>query len=506
MLKVYFILFMLITNSSFVYAINLKDVIKITLEKESSIIIKKENIANYKGLYLQSKQNFDTTVNLSSNIQRAKSAQDAFISNNTINNEILNYNVYLNKYFETGYDVKGGIRYNESKMTDNSLHQDYNYQKNEIFFSISKALLKNSSREVITSSKQQAQYDLDMSVYQYKQQINSSLYNSIVAYWEFVYAYEKSKLDLESSKRAKVLIENINELIKADAKPRADALQPKANLNSKTLILLNTQQLVSDQRYNIGLKLGHKLEENLAINFPSDNFPKPTMANLKLLKNRDYYISLALKKRIDLKLLNLEIKKAKLNIVVAKDESKSNLDLKLDASYAGTSRDKNDISSLGNYFNNGLNGNSINLSLEYKFPIENSYAKGLYISNLSALSQSKLKYKELKREIKYEISKLLDQIKVTILAYKEIEASIVDYSAAFKNEKIKYTMGFSTILDVIQTEDTLYGEKLKRLDILKNYALQIAKLHYITSNIINNNKNLNIDYTKFFVIRSDKNE
>ena len=505
MIKLFSALCVLFAYNTYIYAVSLEQTIKMTLENDSTISIKKVDVSNYEGLLLQSKQEFDTNFNLTSSFQREKAPESVYLNNNTINNDTVSYDASLSKYFESGYTLTSGVTYNESKLTYNSSNTNYKYNQSGIYFSINKALLKNSSQEVITSNKQQAKYNLKMSTYSYKKQLNTSLYNSINSYWEYLYAYEKSKLDSESKQRAQLLIQNTNELIMADSKPRADILQPKANLNSKVLTSLSTKQLLNDKRYDMGTQVGYNLKKSLSIDMPTDNFPQPVINNIKLLEEKYHFINSALNQRIDLKLLELEMKKAELDILVAKDGFKSDLDLTLSASYDGTSKDETITSSLDNYYNNNIEGNAIKLALEYKFPIENSYAKGLYLSNKAKLSQSKINYDELKRNISYEINKLLDQIKITILSYKEIENSILDYTAALKNEKIKYTMGFSTILNIIQTEDSLYAEKVKRLNILKTYALQITQLHYISSNIVNNDRNLNVNPNKFFVIKWNKN-
>ncbi len=507
-MKLFSILSTMLILNTLTYAISLEQTIQMTLENDSTINIKKVDISNYEGLYLQSKQKFDTNFNLSSDAQKERSAESIYLNDDTINNDRINYDAYFSKYLESGYNFKAGVAYNESQLTYNSSNRDYDYNQGGIYFSINKALLKGSSQEIITSDTDQAKYNLKISTYSYENQINTSLYRTINAYWEFLYAYKKSNLDLDSKLRAQHLIENIDELIIADAKPKADILQPKANLNSKTLTSLNSKQLVNDKRYDMGITIGYNLQKSLAIDTPIDKFPEPTMDILGGITDDyyNYFTDLALKRRVDLKILDLNIKKDKLDIAVAKDSLKSELDLTLNASYDGTNRDENILSSFDNFNNSNIEGNSVKLALTYKFPIENSYAKGLYISNKSKLSQDIIKHDELKREISYRVNRLLDQIKITILSYKEIENSIINYLAASKNEKIKYAMGFSTILNIIQTEDLLYAERLKRLFILKTYALQIAELRYITSNIVNSDNNLNINYKKFFVIKWNNNE
>lgn len=506
MIKVFFILIICFIGNSFVYAISIKETITLTLQQNSAIQIKKEEQHDYKGLLIQSNQKFDTNFNLTSYYEQKQTPQSIYLSDKTSDVDTLNYEASVSKYFDNGVTVESGVIYNESQLQYSNSNTQYNYNQSNVYFTINKALFKNSTEEIITADKKLSQYDVDISNYSFKSQLNSSLYNSIQAYWEFVYAYKKTKLDLEAKQRAMILIDNINELIISDTKPRADILQPKASLNTKELTLLNSQRLLSDKRYDFGMNVGNNLEDNLRVKIPSDDFPYPTIQRLTLLENRQYFSSIALRQRMDLKTLDTQIKKSKLVISVAKDSLKSDFDVSLRGSYDGINRDKNINSSIENLHSNDMSGNSVKVALQYTLPIENSYANGLYLSSKSKLSQSKINFDELKRNIEYDVNKLLDQLKITILSFKQIEVSVKNYIDALQNEKIKYTMGFSTTLNIIQTEDSLYAEKVKRLDILKTYALQIAKLHYITSNIIEESENLNIDYKKFYAIKWNNHE
>ena len=83
--------------------------------------------------------------------------------------------------------------------------------------------------------------------------------------------------------------------------------------------------------------------------------------------------------------------------------------------------------------------------------------------------------------------------------------SIKNYEEAVENEQLKYSLGLSTMLNVIQTNDSLYDEQIRKLDILKTYATQIAQLYFDIGILSNDNKTeFSIDYKDFFTINEDK--
>jgi len=486
LLKIFVTLAFIISFS--VNAITLKETIEMTLKKDSGISIKYQEFNEHKGLYIQSNEQFDANLNINSSITDTTYPSSTYEGTETLNPKTVQNSFFVSKQYENGFYVENGF------LIKNRLHSNQEYTQSSVFFTVNKALLKNSSEEIITADKKNAQYNMQISDYMYKNQLNNSLYLSIEAYWELLYASKKFELDRESKDETNEFMENINELIKYDMKPKADLLQAKASFNSKTISLLNSQSQLNDSKYNIGLFIGSDLEENQDMDLPIDEFPIPNTNDLKILEDTLFFKTKAIQNREDLKILDINVQKAQLGILIAKESLKSDLNLNLDLNL-----NINETHTISQN-DDDLNSNSARLSLEYKFPIKNSLAEGLRISNEAKLLKSKIELNELKRKISYETNKLLDEMKLTIVNFKEVKTSIDDYNSALENEKIKYSMGFSTILNIIQTKDLLYFEKVKRLLILKAYSLQLLKLYMLTSTMIDDSSTFYINTNKFYTV------
>ena len=495
--KILAIHFIFILSSS-LFAITLKDVIKKTLENDFKINIVRENINYYQGKALEKNTIFDNNINISSDLKMESSQSNIYINNNSKITNDYNYKVSTNKYFQNGFLLTGGFAYNESHIDSSNTPT---ISSSQIFFTLNKELLRNSSAELINADIKSSKYDIEIAKEQFKIQINNSLYNSISNYWNLLYAYEKSKLDLESKKNADKLIENIEELIKFDSKPKADIYQARANLNSKVLNLLTSKETLSDTTYELNKNIGSSIQNNSYTQKPDDYFPIPKIKDLQKIKNKSFFNTLISNQNEKLTILKYTIKKLELDLLKSNDNLKSNFDVTLQTKYSGNNRTSNPILGLNTLSNNDVNGKYIGITFKYELPIQNSFAKGNIISNRSKIKQKRVELDELKNELSYNLHKLLFNIETTILRFEEITYSINNYEEALKNEKLKYTMGLSTILDIIQTNDNLYSEKIKRLSTLKDYALKILELHYITSSITKKDLHLSVDYNKFFLIK-----
>jgi outer membrane protein TolC len=464
----------------------------LSLLNNPNILLKKEEVEYFKGQHFSSSHIFDTSFGLSSEISKDKSITSIQSTQNQYN---LNYNIFATKYLKNGYLVEGGLRFSQYRATNNS-NLISKQNQNSIYFSISKSLFKNNSKEIISSGQQLAKYNLDISKINYEDTINKAIYDSITMYWDLIYASEKYKLDLKLKKRAQDLVSTISVLIDSDLKPKSDMLQPQANLNSKTISLLNSTQYLINSKENLGLNIGIDID-GIYNDSILDSFPSPNSTDMDILSDKKHFKSLGINNRKDLKVLLLEINKSKLNVKVAQDSLKPDLDLVFGASVTGANKNGNAITSIGNLYDNDIRGNSLFVQLKYELPINNTLAKGSYISSKSLLRSNEIELSHLKRVIESQINNTLNNIKITLLNYKQIEDSIHKYKLFFENEKTKYTMGLSTIMDLIQSEDYLYNEEVKRLNILKTYATQLATLRYVTSDIVKTSNGYLIESDSF---------
>lgn len=492
------ILFLLGVSSD-LFALSFADSIRITLSKNSDILLKKEDVKYYEGLNLKQEGTFDTNLSASADIGTAKTQYSLYADEGVNKDNTINYDVHLDKNLEYGLALESGITYAESRLNELGTQAESNTSK--IYFSITRPLLKSSDKEIITADKKLAKYDVDISNYTYKRQVNQSVYNSVTAYWSYVLAYKKYYLDIQSEKRAQTLLEETKELIFADTKPRSDELQPLASYNSKILNALTTKQTFKNSKYTLGTNLGIKLLDVNAIKKPVDSFPIPSDGVLTKLKDKKHFYTLGLQNRMDLKVYEMNLEKSKLSMRVAKDQLQGDLDIKFSTDHTGVANDEGISNSISNLYDHNRSENSSTLALSYTFPIENSTARGMYIAYNSQLAQNRIKLEEFKRTIHLDIDQTIENIKIIVTSYNQIKESIKHYEKAVENEKLKYSLGMSTMLNVIQTMDSLYDEQARELEALQTYAAQIAQLYFDTGILSSDNTTeFSIDYTDFFTI------
>ncbi len=499
MLKKCLSILFLLGVSSNLFALSFLDSIRITLSKNTDILLKKEDIKYYEGLNLKQEGTFDTNLSASTNYGNSNTQYSLYADEGINKDNTVNYDVHLDKNLEYGLALESGITYAESRLNEIGTHAESNTSK--IYFSITRPLLKSSDKDIITSDKKLAQYDVDISNYNYKRQVNQSIYNSATAYWSYVLAYKKYYLDIKSEKRAKLLLEETKELISVDTKPKSDELQPLASYNSKILNALTTKQNLKNSKYTLGTNLGITLIDVNYIKKPTDTFPIPSDDVLIKLKDKKRFYNMGLQNRMDLKVYELNLKKMQLNKKVAKDQMQGDLDLKFSVDYTGVANDEGVNNSISNLYDNDRSENSGSVSLTYTFPIENSSARGTYIAYNSQLAQNRIKLEEFKRIINIDIDKAIENIKIIVLSYNQIKESVKHYEKAVENEKLKYSLGMSTMLNVIQTTDSLYDEQIRELEALQTYAVQIAQLYFDIGILSDDDTTeFSIDYADFFTI------
>lgn len=511
----YFLFFLFFSFTIEAFALEFTDAVKTTLSNNPDIRLQKENMQYYKGLNLREEGAFDTVLSSSISAGKTEVQNSAFFDQGITKNKPVNYNIQLDKKLENSLSLQSGINYTENNIDSNNINLISNSSK--VYFSINKPLLRGSDRIVVTANKSLSELDAEMSHYNYRRQVNTSIYNVAAAYWSYVLSNKIYQLTIQIKQRAQLLLNDTRKLINADQRPAGDMILARAHYDSVSLNLFTAEQLNKNSKYALGLAMGIPFSDINTIEDPSDFFPIPivdisgktvpsdslNIPNNDILKlsDKEYFYAWALKHRMDVQTYELSLEKSKLNLKVSKDQLRAQLDLKLSTDYAGVENNEDIISSVDNIFDNNKNEYSVYLSLTYKFPIANNAADGTFIANKSQVSQNEIKLQEYKRKIFFSIDQSLESFELSKLVYRQIELSIKNYQKALKNEKLKYSLGMSTMIDVIQAQDTLNNEEIKRLGLLKDYAMLLATLNFdIGISEWDSDNAYSIDYSKFFKI------
>lgn len=480
-------LFIFFLTGASLFALDIKETIETTLSNNPDIKIYKENVNYFKGLQQSSEGTFDTT--LSSTITRENDdvPNSTYYDSGVSKAHIVSYGVELDKKFESGFDVQGGVKYqgedvsvngydSSSGLSDVKVKSHYT----KVYFNITKPLLKGASSDVVTADKQLSEINTQIGLLNYKRQINSSVYKSVLSYWNYLYAVEAYKIEKDAKSRSQKLLEVTKKLIKADILPASGILHPTVDLNSKSSALIIAKDSMKNAKYDLCIQIGDKLEKMDTLGEPDTQFPLPDEMILKRIDDRTYFYEMAFENRADYQISKKNLEKSKVSLEVATDDLKSQLDLKLYANHKNIQNDGDMYTSVTNPYDHHINEQTVGASLVYTIPIANNYAQGRQIALKSKIAQEYVQDTELKRDIKLQINKTLDNLQSIILNYDQIKDSVESYEKLLANEMKKYLLGMSTITDVIQVQDAYDAQKMQLLQVLKSYATLLAQLNYYT--------------------------
>ncbi len=476
--------------------------INISLEHNNDILIQKENVNLSKANIKIAASKFDTLVNPSVSYSHTETPLTPSINSqsNSIDSKVL-----ISKQLRTGIALQGEAE--TTRIEDISNNKVNN--KATILFSINIPLLEGLGIENVAADELAAKSDFKKSKFTLLHTISKTIYQTAKLYWDYKLSFEKLKEYRKSLDRTKKLLNQVRLLIKKNARPKSDITQILASYAEKKSSVENQEFQVIMARNALLTYIG--VDNNLGLSEPLTKFPVLTENDIKKIIEMSPKIKKhALLFRYDYKSLQQSDKTIKIQLVSAIDKLKNNLDLNINFSYQRLEKDKH-IGSMFETFWENKPGFNFNMLLNYKWPIQNNYAKGLVLKFKSLYMQNQLNEKQLKRSIFLNIDTSIKELAKSYQSLNEILKSIKHYQKAIENEKEKYKMGVATILDVINIESQLTDVNLKKIANNYNIAVALAKFRYESGKLIvpNNNENkykFNINNILFPHFKRKKNE
>lgn len=477
------ILTLLILSYSELLALSLKDVIDTTLSANQNIKIKKENLNYLKGLKSSNKEVFDPIVTTNISTKTTKSQNSVLIDPKTESTTKTNqFNLGIKKYYLSGITLSSGLRYNYNDVEQYQKTSDEN-----IYLNISYPLLKNNTKRIVGGNLELSDIDIEIGKLNYQQKISTTILETISAYFNWVKLYKAYELNKLSKQRADKLYEEIQILTNADEKPKSDLKQPLASVISKNLSMITSKNDLANGRNLLCIAMDISLKQCAKLTNPTDNFFQIAKDKSTILSSSNIYHQLLDDNRVDLKILNMELKKSQLSLDISKDNIKDDLDFNINLS--SNSQNKNSAISIPNIASNDREGHIVEFSLNYKFNLNKNNKKGQYVSSLSQYKQHKLSIEKIKKDAHFELEQHINKIKTTVGQYQQIQKSLKIYKEILQDEKDKYKLGMATTLDIIQTQESLSSVKLNIINYLYSFSLQAIQLKYYTQTLLSKNGN-----------------
>jgi outer membrane protein len=469
------------TNQIVHNAFNLLDAVRATLAADPVIKLEEKNVQLSRGILQQASGQFDTTLRAA--VERSRDYQ-AFLVPGTpsvftrFRQDDTAYRISADKQLRSGILVSPGIEFD--RLADNTGQDTLN--RGSLNFLIQVPLARGLGAKATAGAERAARSDLEASKLNLQHTLSLRIYNTTVAYWNYVASARRLAIIQDSEKRAEKLVEQIQALVKADEQPRSELDQLIANLANSTASRLSAQQALIEARNQMGISIGTPFAEISKLALPSGQLPEYKADLLPPNIDVQKLSAIALTHRQDVAAAAKTRESAAALLAVAKNGLKPRVDLTLKGGYAGAeggSRSAQFFTPFGENIQ-GANGFA---GLSFEFPPANNSARGMYVQREAIYDSSVIRANELTRTIQADVYVGLERLRSGAQQLgKSLQATEL-YGKAVVNEKIKLSLSTATIIDVLSLEDRLTAASLNYISAQNDYSIAVVSLRFLTGTI-----------------------
>ncbi|CAN2043872.1 putative TolC family protein [Candidatus Magnetomoraceae bacterium gMMP-13] len=468
--------------------LKLLDAVRITLVNQPDIHLKEKQVILQEARLQAETGKFDINLELTlgryHEEQPLSDFEKAFQNTSEIERDTTSYSVNLSKQFRNGVKISPGLTTNRNH--EDPSNSDIKYES-KIDFPVTVPLLKGRGRESAAANEMALKKEYEISQLQLRYSISRNVFNTVSAYWQYVAAWKNFEQLKASEARAEILVKEVKTFIKANKRPAADLEQMLANLADKTASRIAGEQSLFESRQYLGLAIGLTLDNIKSLHLPAEDFPEISVRNIiSKLSLSKKFIKHALDFRADYLASKEQQSFEEILFDAAKNNLKPRLDLNLSVGYSGL----NESSDYSKFITtpgdaSGLNGS---MSINYKWPFKNNTAKGLLLERKSSYDQSVISTNNLARNISSNVLVCIFSIKNSALELERARQAVRSYKTAVNNEKKKFRLGISTLLDLISIEDRLTNALLNKISAQLKFSNAVIRLRFETGTILGTKK------------------
>jgi len=456
--------------------------IETTLSNNPAIAIQKQQVALQEGALKVQSGTFDTVLQSGIDVTRSDSPlKQAQITNSDhLTSESQTVSVGASKLFRSGLSVSPTV---QTSRVDSGVDGDTIATTTDLVFTVAYPLLNGRGHEVTGAGEMAAKSDLEAAFHSLNHTISGAILSSGRLYWSYLASYRSLEILRESESHAKQLVEDVQKLIDADQMPANEILQLKANLADKRANRISGELALKQNRETLGVALGLDPEIIRQLPIPSDNFPDIDAVAMDQLDRVAAYIDFALDRRGDLLANYQTLQSSQILLGAARNGLKPNLDLVVSAGYQALEEGSNFDDWWAGIYNN-IPGPTASISLSYQFPLRNQQARGQLAQNKAIYDQTQIRTQELKRQISSDVLLALENVRHSILSLRQAQIATSTYQLAVENERKKLQLGFSTLLDVISSEDRLRNAHLNLIALKQQFGAALLEIRFQIGSLI----------------------
>jgi len=467
--------------------LSLQQALESTLAFHPQLHLQEEQVKVSRGMLLQASSQFDMTLQASATEGRAYLPLDSVTeselgpgsASSTITDS-LGMGAGGTQLFRNGMSFGPTVTLNR---TADNLATTYGANRSQTSLQLTVPLLRGAGRDVVTANEKAAGLGVDASVFDVNQTMADLLANTALAYWNLVSTERLLEVLAGSEARGKAIVENVATLIAADQIPRSDLAEVSANLAQRTGARIAAEQQVVSARQQLALAMGLPQDRLLSLPDPADPLPVASTEAIPLPEAVPQFINMALTRRADLMSLKRRALAADTLVLPAKNSLKPQVNLVFTGGYSGYREGNTPGSVLLAPFV-GAHGPDVSGGITYSFPLGNRNAIGAVMQAEAGSRQAQLRIDDAARTASSNVIVAYEALRSTALQLERAREAVRLFQSALDNEREKYRLGVSSLIDILTVEDRLTGSLTAQVQADGAYASALAQLRSATGTIV----------------------
>jgi len=340
--------------------------------------------------------------------------------------------------------------------------------------------------------KKQAELGVEASQLQLKILENNISLNVVNAYLNILFNKESLKLAQEQVSISQKSLDQVQELVDAGVRARADLLVSKSQLASDNERLVNAQNSV-----DLSLLSLAQILQLTADGFDIQDVNIDLTDAVLAYKNSNEILSYAIENRPEIKSAELNIENAEINYQIARSAYYPTLSMGAGASTSYQHlQGQDDVRQIVTGFDpmsglpitefqkNGFaqqieNNLGYNVGFNLSIPIFNGFRNDANVKR-SELSKARviLALDNQKQTLSANIEQAFADAKASLTQYEASKISLESQELAFQNEQDKYDLGVSTYFQLEQVRNRLINAQSSFLNAKYNYVFKTKVLDF----------------------------
>lgn len=460
--------------------LDLLECIKITLSEEPNIQIQKELVRQSQGAWQSQSGAFDYQLSASAGGGEERTPVSAAVGAQSMADMRVNGTLFyageVAKMFRSGLEASASLQVNRNDSHDAGVTIKSNGSLN---IDLRVPLLKDRGKAVITAGETASNLGYQASESELDFTVSLRLLATINAYWLYLDSVKSLEVFQRSEAWSERLVKDTQTLIEADELPKNELLQLQADLAAKKSARVSAASAVFEARHRLGLAMGLEPRYIAELPLPATEFPDIESYHPPGPEVLEALVGSSLGKRPDYLAARLRAEAASVNLTVARNDLKPALDLKLGTGYNSLGEG----SGIDKYFGalaDEVPGLNFTASLSYQFAPKNNAARGRFSQSHAQLVRNNLETADLSRNIRVRVALALENLRSGYFALKAAAESQRLFELAVANERKKFQLGFSTLIDLLNFQDRLNNVKLTYISNERQFMEALAQLRFET--------------------------